>query len=103
MLRSAIAITVLLIACGVENDPVSTDEVMESVKPPPSPQPPRRCELDATGHETGRCLLDDAAHGTCAYGIRGVVGCQAGRAGTATTSACGRYDQNACSATGWVF
>ena len=96
-----IGVLALTASCGVEP---STSEVLEAASckncPPP---PPPRCETDAQGVETGRCVVDDAAHGTCAIGIRGVQGCSAGRQGTVSQGGCGfHFDQNTCSATGWV-
>jgi hypothetical protein len=89
-----------LTSCGV--DEPSTNEVNEAVKCQDCSPPPRRCEVDAQGVETGRCVIDDASNGVCAIGIRGVQGCVVGRQGTATHGTCFTFDQNSCTATGWI-
>jgi hypothetical protein len=84
------------------SEPVPETDVFATCHKNCPPPPPKRCQVDASGNETGRCLLDDAAHGTCALGITGVQGCAVGRHGTTQTGACGSSDENACTATGWV-
>lgn len=86
--------------CGVD-DP-STDEVTEAAQCHNCTPAPRQCEVDALSRETGRCVIDDASHGVCAIGISGVQGCVVGRQGTTTHGTCFAFDQNSCTATGWI-
>lgn len=102
-------IGVLAVAGGCSVDEPSanvgeaaTGEVTGAVKCNNCTPPPPRCEVDAQGHETGRCIVDDAAHGLCAIGRSGVQGCVLGRQGTVTQGGCFAFDQSTCSATSWV-
>ena len=107
---SLVLVSVLALGAGCQladsstgsTEPVPEIDIVAACHNNCPPPAPKRCQVDATGAETGRCLLDDAAHGTCAIGITGVQGCVAGRSGTTHTTACGSSDDNACTATGWL-
>jgi hypothetical protein len=103
---SLILVSVLMASTGCRTDdstePVPELDIVAACRTSCPPPPPKRCQVDASGNETGRCVLDDAANGVCALGITGVQGCVVGRHGTTQTSACGSFDDNSCTATGWL-